>query len=92
LATLWVYIAEETSEAAATHFVAKLYALCERLLAFPFANAERPQLAPGLRVAFQSPYAIYYLPDARSVTIIRVLHGARDLSAIADQGGFKPSP
>jgi toxin ParE1/3/4 len=90
LAAIWAYIAEETSETAATHFVAKLYALCERLLAFPLANAERPQLAPGLRVAFQSPYALYYVADAQSVTIIRVLHGARDLGAIADQGGFNP--
>ncbi len=88
--TIWVYISEEASEAAASHFVAKLYALCERLLAFPFANAERPQLAPGLRVAFQKPYAIYYSSDTQSVTIIRVLHGARDLGAIADQGGFSP--
>jgi toxin ParE1/3/4 len=90
LATIWAYIAEETSKTAATQFVATLYALWERLLVFPFANAERPQLAPGLRVAFQSPYAIYYLTDAQSVTIIRVLYGARDLGAIADQGGFNP--
>jgi toxin ParE1/3/4 len=39
-------------------------------------------------VLFHASYAVYYRPDDQVVTIIRVLHGARDLGAIADQGGF----
>jgi toxin ParE1/3/4 len=52
------------------------------------AAPARDQLAPGLRVTFHSPYAIYYKPLDDAVVIIRVLHGARDVAAIAAQGGF----
>jgi len=72
----------------ATRFLAGLHATCERLLTFPQAHPERPQLGPGLRVAFHGAYAIYYRPAEEVVTLVRVLHGARDLAAIADQGGF----
>ncbi len=46
------------------------------------------RLAPGLRVTFPSPYAIYYRPTADAVDIVRVVHGARDVTAIAARGGF----
>ena len=63
-------------------------AVCEPLREFPLSGAARPHLAPGLRVIFHHPYAIYYLPTAEAVVIIRVLHGARDIATLADQGGF----
>jgi toxin ParE1/3/4 len=40
-------------------------------------------------VIFQSPYAIYYLPSEQDILIVRVLHGARDVAAVADLGGFE---
>lgn len=49
---------------------------------------KRDRLDAGLHVAFHSPYAIYYLPTEMDVLIVRVLYGARDVAAIADQGGF----
>jgi toxin ParE1/3/4 len=55
----------------------------------PLIGSPREQFAPGLRVTFHSPYAIYYLPSGPELIIVRVLHGARDATAIADQGGFK---
>jgi toxin ParE1/3/4 len=55
---------------------------------FPLAAPAREQFAPGLRVTFHNPYAIYYRPLSDAVVIIRVLHGARDVAAIADHGGF----
>jgi toxin ParE1/3/4 len=55
---------------------------------FPLSGAERYQLALDLRVAFQGGYAVYYLPKASEVVIVRVLHGARDATAIAAAGGF----
>ncbi len=42
-----------------------------------------------MRVIFHPPYAIYYLTSGYELIIVRVLHGARDAAAIADQGGFK---
>jgi toxin ParE1/3/4 len=55
---------------------------------FPLAAPAREQLAPGLRVTFHKAYAIYYRPLADAVVIVRVLHGARDISALAEGGGF----
>jgi toxin ParE1/3/4 len=88
LAEIWSYIAEEASETTANRFLARLEGTCQKLLPFPSAHPERPQLAPGLRVTFQGAYAIYYQFDDTHVVIIRVLHGARDVTAIAEQGGF----
>ncbi len=55
---------------------------------FPLAAPARDQLAPGLRVTFHGAYAIYYQPLADQIVIIRVLHSARDIAAIAERGGF----
>jgi len=88
LAEIWAYIAENSSKIVANRFLGKLTATCEQLLTFPLAHPERPQLGAGLRVVFHGPYAIYYRPDNNTVTVVRILHGARDLAAIEDQGGF----
>ena len=39
-------------------------------------------------MAFEGRYAIYYTHDAEAVTVVRVLHGARDLRALVDRGTF----
>jgi len=41
-----------------------------------------------LRVAFCEKYAVYYLPHPDEIVIVRVLHGARDAEALAEEGGF----
>ena len=41
-----------------------------------------------MRVTFYRAYAIYHLPRTRDVIVLRVLHGARDVEAIAERGGF----
>ncbi len=48
----------------------------------------RDQLGSELRVTFHHPYAIYYQVSKQELIIIRILHGARDAVAIAEQGGF----
>jgi toxin ParE1/3/4 len=55
---------------------------------FPLLGPARGQLAPKLRVTFHRPYAIYYKPLRDSIVIVRVLHGARDVLAIAERGGL----
>jgi toxin ParE1/3/4 len=39
-------------------------------------------------VTFHSPYAIYYLPLADAVVIVRIIHGARDIATLAERGAF----
>ena len=54
----------------------------------PLIGAKRDYLSTGMRVIFHGAYAIYYLPDKEDVIVLRVLHGARDVVSIADEGGF----
>jgi toxin ParE1/3/4 len=60
----------------------------DQLVAFPRSAPSREHLAPDLRVKFHGAYAIYCMPTAGELTIVRVLHGARDVTAIVDRGGF----
>lgn len=61
----------------------------QKLRDFPLAGPAREQLATGLRVIFHNPYAIYYMPQADAVVIVRVIHGARDIAALAARGGLE---
>jgi plasmid stabilization system protein ParE len=55
---------------------------------FPLAGVARDYLAEGLRVTFHGSYAIYYgvAPDA--VIVIRVIHGARDVTKLIAPDDF----
>jgi toxin ParE1/3/4 len=88
LAEIWFYVAIEASESTATRLVDTIKSACEPLLHFPLAAPAREQFALELRVAFSGNYAIYYVHDERELVIVRILHGARDAAALAEQGGF----
>jgi toxin ParE1/3/4 len=55
---------------------------------FPLSGPAREWLAPGLRVTFHQAYAVYYTALPEAVVIVRVLHGARDVAALAARGGL----
>jgi len=88
LAELWTYIALDASELIATRFIAAVEAAFEPLRRFPLSGAAREQFAPGLRVVFHGAYAIYYTPRPEALVIVRVLHGARDTTALPERAGF----
>lgn len=88
LSDIWARLATEASERIATRFVGAIEASLEPLRQFPLSGPARDQLAPGLRVTFHSPYAIYYRVQADAVVIVRVIHGARDIAALAERGGL----
>jgi toxin ParE1/3/4 len=64
LAEIWLHLATEASPETASRFVEAVATACEPLRQFPLSGAPRPHLAPGLRVIFHYPYAIYYTPTA----------------------------
>ena len=68
--------------------LAKIETAFSHLLQFPNTGATRESLGVGLRVTFVGKYAVYYSMSVDEVIIVRVLHGARDISAIVDTGGF----
>lgn len=43
---------------------------------------------PSKTIVVHRGYAIYYLVNAAEVVIVRVIHGARDVAASAERGGF----
>ncbi len=73
----------------ADRFISGLTAKCHSLLHFPFIGPARPHIGDRMRVVFYRKYAVYYRPDDSEVVIVRVLHGARDVPAIAERGGFE---
>jgi plasmid stabilization system protein ParE len=40
-------------------------------------------------VTFHGAFASYYRPLADAIVIVRMLHGARDVMAISERGGFE---
>jgi toxin ParE1/3/4 len=89
LAGIWAYIATHASEATATRFVSSLETQLDKIGRQPRSGAPREHLAPGLRAAFHRTYVIYYRIEARRVLVLRVIHGARDIAAIAGRGELR---
>ena len=88
LAEIWAYISAEASEATASQFLGALEVACRVLLHAPLIGAKREVFATGMRVTFHGQYAIYYRPGKDEIVVVRVLHGARDVAALAERGGF----
>jgi toxin ParE1/3/4 len=51
------------------------------LTSFPVRGSPRPDLGRDVRSAIVSPYLIFYATRRDHVTILRVLHGSRDIEA-----------
>lgn len=80
----WLFIAEDDLQAA-DRVVDAIDREARKLLAHPHLGRERPELHDGLRSwPTSTPYILFYTVDGSGVTIVRVLHHARDIAAIAD--------
>ncbi|GAC1474135.1 MAG: type II toxin-antitoxin system RelE/ParE family toxin [Isosphaeraceae bacterium] len=69
---------------ASDRFETEFEARCHVLAQFPLIGRSREDLARSLRSSVVSPYVIFYRPREDGIEIIRVLHGARDLSSAFD--------
>lgn len=69
----------------AVSFVQEIREHCRRIAAAPFAYQARPELAEGIRCCAHGRYLILFVPDEREVLIVRIVHGARDLSNLSDE-------
>jgi plasmid stabilization system protein ParE len=78
----WLFIAEE-NQAAADHTLDAIERQAQALVSQPLIGRARPELAEGVRSwPTSTPYILYYLTDNDSVTILRVLHHARDIQNV----------
>jgi toxin ParE1/3/4 len=80
LAATWDYLAARNPAAARAVLLA-IRNRCRVLAEHPFAGRPRPELDSELRSYAAGDYLIFYAATEEEVTIIRVLHGARDIEA-----------
>jgi toxin ParE1/3/4 len=79
LLDIWLFIARY-SVAAADKFLDRIEERCRMLVAFPEIGAVREDIGPGVRVLTVDRYLVLYRARRDRVDIVRVLHGARDIS------------
>lgn len=81
LIDIWRFIARD-SDANADHFVDRLHRSFERYATQPeMATLVRLE-AENLRYFSVGNYVVFYRSDDRAITILRVLHGARNISEL----------
>jgi toxin ParE1/3/4 len=81
LIEIWVYVADNNS-AAANKLLDTLNKKIGTLADHPLLGPARPDIAPHLRYLISGNYLILYRVLGDDVGIVRVLHGARNLSAL----------
>jgi toxin ParE1/3/4 len=81
LSRIIAYISEEGSLTVARHFVDELRARCRSLAALDFRmGRDRSEVRPGVRGISRKSYIIFFdYPDAETLRVLRIIHGARDL-------------
>ncbi|MGH6957416.1 MAG: type II toxin-antitoxin system RelE/ParE family toxin [Caulobacteraceae bacterium] len=79
LLDIWATVALD-KPMAADRLIRRFYAAEDLLAEFPEIGEARPDLAPGLRKWTVGSYLMLYRVSDEDVVVVRVLHGARDLS------------
>lgn len=78
LLELWMHIAEENIQAA-DDLVDRVFEKASLLNNHPEIGVLRPELGTNVRSFPVAHYIIFYQPHDTGVTVIRVLHSARDV-------------
>lgn len=87
-AEIWSDTAVEAFETTDDRCAAALMVHFSRPVFVPGSGTPRDQLSPGPRVIVHRAYATYELASASEVEIVRVIDGARDVTALSQRGGF----
>ena len=85
LASLYAYIAEQSSEARAENYVGKIVADCQALSTFPERGNKRDDVRPNLRVkGFKRRVSIAFSVDAEKavVAIHGIFYGGQDFEQL----------
>lgn len=78
LLLIFSYLHQQSAQAAEL-IAAEINRCFENLSTFPFSGSSRSRLGPDIRLAVVSPYSILYAVRSDHITILRVLHGSRDI-------------
>jgi toxin ParE1/3/4 len=68
------------SRQAARKLATRIEQICTKLAANPMMGAACDEVRAGLRYFVVGKYVIYYLPMTDGIQVVRVLHGAQDLT------------
>jgi toxin ParE1/3/4 len=85
LAEIRDYIARDKPTAAATTVRSIRDVLRTVISRFPETGASCDELSPGLRCFPVGNYVVFYRID-KTIDVVRILHGARDIGAIFHTG------
>ncbi len=80
LAAIGAYIAEQASETTAGRFLGRIRRTIEDMAHFPGSRPLVPELGADIRRLVVGRYLIFYRFDETTVFIVRVLHGARNIT------------
>jgi len=80
---LWAYIAANNPDAA-DRIVDAVLEGCQMHVRFPNIGQSRDDLRQGLRCFVVSPYVVFYRPIEDTIEVLRILHGARDISSLIE--------
>lgn len=79
----WLFIAEENQDAA-DHVLDAIEREANVLATQPLMGRARPELAEGVRSwPTSTPYILYYTVATVGITVLRILHHARDVQRAA---------
>lgn len=84
---VWFYIALD-NVAAADNLLDHIDSSCQLLAMQPQAGRLRPELAPELRSFPVGRYVVFYRPRNGGIEVVRILHSARDIESVSEDGGF----
>ena len=76
---IWVHVARRDPNAA-DRLVDRFTETIERLALQPMLGRAADHLLPGLRSLPAGDYLIFYRPDDEGVSVIRIIHGARQIT------------
>jgi len=76
------YLSEAAEAGVAAGYARDIRAAINRLATIPHIGPPRRELGAHVRIRIIAPYLIFYDPDSLDgiVQVLRILHGARDIS------------
>jgi toxin ParE1/3/4 len=81
LGEIIAYLRREAGDLVARKYADEFDALYDRLADFPGSGPRRLALGPDTRIAIIPPYVVIYDYADDTVTVMRVLHGKRNITA-----------
>ena len=78
LIAIWLAIAEKNPPAA-DRLLMLLDERIDSLVEYPDRGPPRPELGRDMRILVEGDYLVIYRAQKSGVTVVRVIHGARDL-------------